>query len=293
MSLNTPSEWTNASLPSCASDVQRSIWDALSDSRLTREEVDQIDDVMWRAIEACRAEVQERLLSSAREILQTWISITRWASSEERISRYIGVNLVSARSTLEAQGVSLPDTYSVRDNGTYLVFHWENWEALGTYRWASGYTEWVSWLSWLFIKRNNTSNDMYAWDIADSFELNAWHMMNEHLDNIDANNETEVRSLLQSWWITIENPLWFSVRESEALDILENSLWLAEWEFNTFLRTYIATAKHEFDVDINFTELTFQKRNNNIIVFWWWNNHIWILDQNGQLQVINIYQNPQ
>lgn len=265
----------------CVQDIKNSIADSVQDSRLTVDEADTLNYKLLSSIDTCQDDTFRELKESAQEVLISWINIEKWSNAEWRIWKYYGVDFPWMVNYLESKGYNIPDNYSVRNNGKYLVFHDANWKDIATMNWDT----YEIWGGWLFIWNDDLSDNMNAWDLADSYEINARWMNEEKMDEID-----KLKKNMFDANIIFEDPFDYA-----SISLASESFWLSEWEFKNmvinFQKQVIQDGHSPYQEDIWKNIWLFERGGNEL----WFNQrtpnwpYVWIYDRNGNFQKWGIW----
>lgn len=256
--------------------IRQQITDSINDSQLTTDEADDLSYNLNSAINRVQTETYHELKDSMREVLVNWINIDKFSSAERRIWDYLWIDLPWYVAILEQDWYTIPDNYSIRDSGTYLVFHDENGKDIATINWETHETGW----GWILIKNDDRTDNLEGGDLADSYDINR-----EWIEE-DKNEEIQrIRANLFDANIVFEDPFDYA-----TLSLAAESFWLSEAEFRELMTDFQrhVTSDGHFPADGNkWKNIWMFERGTN--QFWLTQNthdwqYIWIYDRNGNFQ---------
>jgi len=197
---------------------------SVEDSKLTIEESDELRYNLDSAIDNIQSDTFNSLKCDIRERAQQWINIASGTSSERAVWNYLWVDLHSVVNFLKQDGYNIPENYSIRDNGTYLVFHDESGKDIATMNWETK----ELWWGGLFVWNDDTSDNY------NDINLDAYAAIMREDQTEEAMNEVEnMRQSIfdeQDGGITLEDAL-----DYQSLSVTWSALWLSGTELRNMI----------------------------------------------------------
>lgn len=251
------------------SNIRDQVSQSINDSKLTVIEANHLRYSLDSAIDDIQSETHHELRDSMRDVLVSWININRFSSAERRIGDYLWIDLPWYVALLEQDWYPIPDNYSIRDSGTYLVFHDENGKDIATINWETHETGW--W--WVFIKNDDRTDNLDWGDLADSYDINRRWIEEDKMSEIQ-----EIKENLFDANIIFEDPF-----DYNSIQLASESFWLSETEFRNMIIEF------QRQVVLDWHSPHQENLWKNIGIFERWGNELWFNQNTPDWQYVGIY----
>lgn len=204
--------------------LRNQINSSIEDSKLTAEESDELRYNLNSAIDNIQSDTFNSLKCDIKEKAKMWIDISYWTSSERAIWNYLWVDLHGIVNILRQDGYEIPESYSVRDNWDYLVFHDERWKDIATMNWETKKLWWWGIFIWNDDLSDNHSDinlDAYASTVIEE-------MAQKARDEIEDMGQKIFDP--ENGGITLEDPL-----DYQSLSLIWKAVWIEEIELRNMI----------------------------------------------------------